>query len=145
MSVPRGFISAEDNKSPKPNKKAAAPDLYKLSDVYFLEWQKQAGSSRRIKHLKYFLRFHIVNTDTKRIISQATGNNVKVWPGDMFGIETDEGKALLATPNGIGVAYFLINHKPELGVKTVERVQVWRQEDDPEWFNMLFYISKPQT
>ncbi|BCS25712.1 uncharacterized protein APUU_50423S [Aspergillus puulaauensis] len=144
MSIPKGFISAEDNASPQQDKHDPVPELFRLSDVYFLEWQRQAANSRKIRGLKYFLRFHIINKDTRRIIKEATGHNVKTWPGDMFGIETDEAKALLATPNGIGVAYFLINHKPELGVKTVEKVQVWRNDDDPKWFNMLFYISQPR-
>ncbi|KAL4765635.1 uncharacterized protein BDW70DRAFT_156113 [Aspergillus foveolatus] len=105
MSVQRGFVTAEDNESPK-QPGSQYPPLYQLSDVYFLEWMRQANNSPRSKRLKYFLRFHIVNLNTVNIIRGATGNNVKTWPGDMFDIRTtDEGKALLRTPNGVGVAY----------------------------------------
>lgn len=90
---------------------------YKLSNVYFLQWQKLAAGSNKIKNLKYFIRKNVQNPDTLRIIDEAAGSVAKEWPGTTFSMESDEGKALLRTANGVGVAYMLIQHKPELGVK----------------------------
>jgi hypothetical protein len=103
MSVPKGLISAEDNVNPKQDPADRHLPLFIMSDVYFLEWQRQAANSPRIKRLKYSFRFHIENEATRKAIRETTGNNVRTWPGDMFDIRTtDEGKALFRTPNGVG-------------------------------------------
>lgn len=43
----------------------------------------------------------------------------------VFGIDSDEGRALFATPNGIAVAWILINHQGALGSR-VPRVSIFR-------------------
>ncbi|KAK1149032.1 Mitochondrial import inner membrane translocase subunit tim8 [Aspergillus melleus] len=155
MSVERGFISAEDNVNPAPKPGAAHPPLYKLSDVYFAEWQRQAGESKNIKKLRYFLRYHIENEDTLAIISEITNEftTLEEWPGTEFTIYkrvrgqvqgTDEGKALLRTPNGVGVAYFLLTNKKVLGKRIPDTVRIWKTqegvEEDITWVHMLFHI-----
>ncbi|KAL4799250.1 hypothetical protein BDV19DRAFT_385500 [Aspergillus venezuelensis] len=149
MSVDRGFISAEDNESPA-HGGGPRPSLYRMSDVYFLEWQRQAGNSNKIKKLRYFLRFHIENTDTLPIIEQITRNGapLKEWPGTEYTIYkkqangdydgSDEGKALLRTPNGVGVAHFLLTNKKVLGMRVPESVRLWKSEEG--WKHMLFHI-----
>lgn len=42
-------------------------------------------------------------------------------------MDTDEGKALLATANGAGVAWFLITHKAKFGTKTIDQITVFQQ------------------
>ncbi|KAF2018539.1 hypothetical protein BU24DRAFT_418064, partial [Aaosphaeria arxii CBS 175.79] len=37
------------------------------------------------------------------------------YPGECFLTSEEVGKALLGTPNGIGIGYFLVQHKAELG------------------------------
>ncbi|KAL4754356.1 hypothetical protein BDW72DRAFT_166730 [Aspergillus terricola var. indicus] len=155
MSVERGFISAEDNESPRQGADDPYPDLYKMSDVYFLEWQRQAGGSNNVKKLRYFLRYHIINPDTLAIIKEITNGytNLKEWPGTEFVIYkrvkgqvqgTDEGKALLRTPNGVGVAYFLLTNKRVLGKRITDTVRIWKtqegQNDEDFWVHMLFHI-----
>jgi hypothetical protein len=68
---------------------------------------------------------------------------------------TDEGKAILGSPNGGGVGYFLSQHRNRaegssrtdlLGVKTVESVQIFRTEgpgeteDDKIWYQAIFKV-----
>ncbi|KAA8646797.1 uncharacterized protein ATNIH1004_005472 [Aspergillus tanneri] len=155
MSVERGFISAEDNSSPKQEPDDPHPPLYKMSDVYFLEWQRQAGGSNNVKKLRYFLRYHVVNLDTLAIIKEITNGytTLQEWPGTEFTIYkkvkgqvqgTDEGKALLRTPNGVAVAYFLLTNKRVLGKRIPDTVRIWKTQEglneDITWVHMLFHI-----
>ncbi|KAJ5403995.1 hypothetical protein N7509_003866 [Penicillium cosmopolitanum] len=155
MSATSGYISAENNASPwEESDKERQPPLTKLSDVYFLRWQDIA-SRKQLRNLKYFFRLHVINTQSKAIAAQAFGGEpVPRWPGRSFDLSTDEGLAILGTPNGAGVAWFLINHKPELGVRAPNKVTVFStlaqdaygQPED--WIHFLFYIapvSNPST
>lgn len=58
-------------------------------------------------------------------------------------MESDEGKALLLTPNGVGLAYMLIQHKPELGVKVPTHVRVFKTTNKGGTVekHLLFYIG----
>jgi hypothetical protein len=61
-----------------------------------------------------------------------------------FGIETDEGKALLASANGAAFAYFLIQRKVELGHKTITDVTIFESEPDANYIvepNLLFRVA----
>lgn len=61
-----------------------------------------------------------------------------------FGMDEPEGKALLATPNGRGAAWLLIQHKSVFGQRrTIEKVQVyWTKTEDGDFVNMIFYLNK---
>lgn len=52
-------------------------------------------------------------------------NPIIQWPGLQFDIESDGGKALLATPNSLGVAYLMIDRAAVLGGR-LPRVHIWR-------------------
>ncbi|PLB44468.1 hypothetical protein P170DRAFT_468142 [Aspergillus steynii IBT 23096] len=152
MSVERGFISAEDNDNPRQDVDDPYPPLYRMSDVYFLEWQRQAGQSNKVKKLRYFLRYHIVNPDTLAIIKEITDNyaTLKEWPGTEFAIYkrvkgqvegTDEGKALLRTPNGVAIAHFLLTNKRVMGKRIPDSVRLWKTQDGQNmWAHMIFHI-----
>jgi hypothetical protein len=47
-----------------------------------------------------------------------------------FGIDSDQAKAILSSPNGGGVAWFLINHKAQLGLKTIKSVSLWAADSE---------------
>lgn len=91
----------------------------------------------QVPELKSVRRNEIRNRDTVAVICKVLtkyrkGNHLsKNWaPGPeglMFGIDTDEAKALLGMPNGCGVAWLLIQHKDEeqLGWKTVRSVTLY--------------------
>lgn len=148
MSTVTGFISAEQNFGPeymseKYDKPRRAPPLKKLSDVLFIKWQSLGGD---IQNLKYFIRLHIKNDMTRGRIKDAVGEVVPRWPGVTYEMTEEKGQALLGTPNGIGVAYFLIQHKPQLGIRAPTKVTVWSTpspiEGEEDYFHMLFYIRK---
>lgn len=129
MSVKAGFISAEQNFGPEymsanyGDKIKQAPPFKKLSDVLFLNWQSLGGD---IQNMKYFFRQHIKNDLTKDRIKEAVGQVVPRWSERVtFKMSDEKGQAMLGTPNGIGVAYFMIQHKQELGVRAPTKVDVF--------------------
>jgi hypothetical protein len=105
------------------------PDVKAWSDVVFVEWQSQTEArGHDIKGLKYIVRYHIINADTAKIIAQAAGAAKPAWPGETIPMSDIRGRAILGTPNGVGIAYLLATHKAQLGHMTVERVQMWTQQ-----------------
>lgn len=44
-------------------------------------------------------------------------------------MDSDAGKVLLGSPNGRGVAWFLLQHKKAFGLKTIEKAVIFRQDD----------------
>lgn len=73
------------------------------------------------KDLKYIFRTNIITPSTKEIMEHIGGaqrNELNLpWPGRTFDMSTDEGKALLATPHGVGLAYMIIDHSNVIGRK----------------------------
>jgi hypothetical protein len=99
-----------------------------------LHWQLIAGSA--ICSLIYVFRATISNDATIDILDyaiQSTGNVYGTFEDRVtFGMDTELGQAILGSPNGNGVGWLLINHKQQLGVKTVVSVDVWVEELDRE-------------
>jgi hypothetical protein len=145
--VRAGYIVAYNNFSPSYQVRFSIirtlPDVKTWSDVTFVEWQEQAeASGLDIKGLKYVIRYHIVNTDTKWIIQQAAGESSLItWPGVNIPMSDEKGRAVLGTPNGVGIAYLLATHKAQLGQLTVESVRVWSHMIAPETY-FLFVAFK---
>ena len=80
-----------------------------------------------MQNLRYVFRMQISNADTESIVKRVMGDvATSVWPGKTFRMTTDEGKALLGTPHGSGIAWLLAQHKKQLGLKTVDEVTVYR-------------------
>ncbi|KAE8337081.1 hypothetical protein BDV24DRAFT_177953 [Aspergillus arachidicola] len=170
ISTKAGYISAEDNESPahiiaEERLKQPAPTISRLSDVYFLLWKEVAGGSEtELKNIKYFIRHHVINNASLDVALEVASGKplpprkeeeprdtsmVEEWPGKSYDMSTDDGKAILGTPNGAGVARFLMDHKPELGVKAPSKVTLFKttghtnaKTNRPEdWVHFLFEIS----
>jgi hypothetical protein len=143
-----GYIIAVDSWSPdyelkklrkkKPGLPDVLPDVYRWSDITFIEWKTQAGE--RIKELHYVFQANIMNQESKMVIERAAGgpNNLQ-WPGKVFEMASSEGRAILGSPNGRGVAFLLATHKELLGQRIIERVLVWRVYSQ-KWGYVLFAI-----
>lgn len=98
------------------------------SDITFLEWEHLAGD--KTNGLQYIFRNNIINRQTKNAIFQALANSgvedgPVAWPGHKFDMQSKEGKAILGTPNGNGIAWILFSHRAQLGWKTVKSVVVF--------------------
>lgn len=126
-----GVILANRNFSPADQSPAAQlPNLQKWSDVVWYFWEMSCQEENvGVGNLNYIFRVQIVNDNTNFIVSKALGStSVDVWPGKEFSMDMDQGKALLGTPNGGGVAWFLINHQAQMGTKTIKSVNVFSTE-----------------
>ncbi|KAF2125413.1 hypothetical protein P153DRAFT_112702 [Dothidotthia symphoricarpi CBS 119687] len=123
------------------------PDLQHWSDMAYLQCHENVAD------LKYVLRYRIQNNDTQAIIRHLCGETGPgdglLWPGVTFRMDEDSGKALLGTPHGSGIAWLLIQHKKQLGHKTLDKVTLYfkneedaRMRDDP---CLLFYLKDVPT
>lgn len=56
--------------------------------------------------------------------SPTGSSTVPYWPGVTFTMNDNEGKALLSTPLGSGLAWLLIQHKAEYGLKTAFKASI---------------------
>ena len=112
------------------------PELQHWSDMAYLQWtdprlQTLPGD------LKDVIRSRIENETTiaviERIIAGRGYREGFKTPGCYYpdaaglswGMETEEAKALLGTPNGSGVARLLVQHKRQFGWKVVESVTLF--------------------
>ncbi|KAF2475090.1 uncharacterized protein BDR25DRAFT_381875 [Lindgomyces ingoldianus] len=121
------------------------PRLKSWSDIAFLQWWGLTCTTNP-RNLHYVFSTPVENTTTQAIISRAistTGNKLTTWPGVTFGMDTDQGKAILAAPNGVGVAFLLSSHKRQMGAKVVEKVTVFQDAGKavPRPPSLLFYIK----
>ncbi|CAO2648158.1 Nn.00g090800.m01.CDS01 [Neocucurbitaria sp. VM-36] len=126
-----GIIAAYDNESPLEAATAAGPynlrlpDLQYWSDVVYLQWKSRASDT---SDLQYVLRYNVVNVFTNFVldaINKLNDTRTEEWPGRTYDATSKDGHALLGTPNGSGVAYLLIQHKKQLGHKTIEKITVF--------------------
>ncbi|KAL8979188.1 MAG: hypothetical protein Q9205_005420 [Flavoplaca limonia] len=110
---------------PKPARNAAIPALNRLSDMMWYVWDSISEDPGK---LRYIGRDTITNSATEgimdEILQKTAGNARAPWPGKTFGLDTDEGKALLGTPNGVAVGWLLIDRYREMG-KREPRVTIW--------------------
>jgi len=163
-----GIIVPIQNYSPQEVAKGTDqyPALQRWSDVVFLTWAsvcQKTGGSEKVKGLKHFFRYHIKpkSTPTLNIILEALGvkgpADVKIWPpnqdhidGQTFDANSDGGKALIGTPHGSGICWFLWQHQDDLGTKTIDKITVFRTtapgEDEKmnDWVNLHFLIKEAE-
>ncbi|KAK5157423.1 hypothetical protein LTS14_004188 [Recurvomyces mirabilis] len=108
------------------------------ADVMFLEWQHQcakSGHENAARNLRLFFRGPVQNDVAQGIILQALRNKgsetgAPPWSKRVqFDIDSQDGQAILGSPNGQSVAYFLSQHRQQLGWKVVKSVEVF---DNPE-------------
>ncbi|KAK4546125.1 hypothetical protein LTR36_002262 [Oleoguttula mirabilis] len=116
------------------------PPLKQWSDVAFLEYQAECQAQNHdMKNLKYIFRYGCQNYDTSYVVDaifdpdQANPDNVEQAPlwsqRKVYTLDTEQGKALLGTPNGNGIAWFLIQHRQQLGQKRVKSVSIFRENE----------------
>ncbi|KAL8917190.1 MAG: hypothetical protein Q9208_008092 [Pyrenodesmia sp. 3 TL-2023] len=115
-------IIAESNYSPRyqAGPTAEIPPLWRWSDVVWLLWTGEVGEDHA-KDLKYIFRTNIITPSTREIMEHIGGvqrNELNLpWPGHTFDMSTDEGKALLATSHGVGLAFLIADHSNVIGRK----------------------------
>ncbi|KAL8648497.1 MAG: hypothetical protein Q9210_004954 [Variospora velana] len=102
-------IIVESSYSPRHQAGTAAkiPPLWRWSDIVWLLWTGEVGEDHA-KDLRYIFRTNIITPSTREIMEHIAGVQQDELnlprPGRTFDMSTDEGKALLAIPHGVGLA-----------------------------------------
>ncbi|OJJ42119.1 hypothetical protein ASPZODRAFT_20765 [Penicilliopsis zonata CBS 506.65] len=141
-----GVIVADDLLSPNQTGAKELPELKNWSDVTFLVWKRLAAvANTDINNIKYVFHATISNGVTNLIINEAFAKSDKTlgdWANAVtFEMTTDAGKALLGSPNGSAVGWFIVQHKAAFGEKRkVKSVTVWADGNDR---NMFFTLNDP--
>ncbi|KAK3626881.1 Mitochondrial import inner membrane translocase subunit tim8 [Elasticomyces elasticus] len=129
---------------------ADVPPLNRHSDVLWLQWKNSvewSGQNELVSNMKWIWQYQVVDKTSKEVIDTVISmpnEALQGWPGRTYEMsepfDSQEGsiaRALLGTPNGVGVAHFLCQHWAELGKKVVSKVQLWEGRRDR---HLLFYI-----
>lgn len=128
------------------------PAIRSVSDIAWAFWNRVHSDVESLQNIRYLFATMIINKETNQHITRALGTlnppkeDVEVWPGHDFDMETDAGKALLGSPVGRWAGYFLMQHKRQLGgSKWISKVRVFKSEKEGSWPYFLFYVDIPRT
>lgn len=104
------------------------PKLHYWADLAYIAYEHQCRIEQQsVKQLSNIIRVDIENPITLEIIRSV----LRARPLEegkvrflSFEANSKEAKALVAAPNGAGVAWMLLTHRRQLGWKTIARVTV---------------------
>ncbi|KAF2014147.1 hypothetical protein BU24DRAFT_492854 [Aaosphaeria arxii CBS 175.79] len=118
------------------------PDLKRSSDILWGQWTLHTKGN--VGNVRYLISNAVTNVDTGPIIQRAiesvNASPLKKWPGVSFSSMSEQGRALLGSPNGIGLGYLLVQHKAQLGNKYVTRIDVFAPDEGANP-TMIFHID----
>ncbi|KAF1917347.1 hypothetical protein BDU57DRAFT_546645 [Ampelomyces quisqualis] len=148
--TPEGGIMTQSRKSPWESlrkkhpdaSQASLPKMQRSSDMMWAMWERLIPPSH-LNQVSFFISVGIVNRITLSLMRRAlekvgeelSGNGVHI------STDTDEGKALLSSPNGAGFAYFLIERKAQIGIKSIKSIQLMKCEGVTESACMAFHVE----
>ncbi|KAL8698748.1 MAG: hypothetical protein Q9201_006399 [Fulgogasparrea decipioides] len=112
------------------------------SDVTFAVWEAfSASQSTNIQDLRWIVLTEVTNGIGTNIIDYAVPDDNKVTT---FEPGTEAHRAILGSPNwAVGSAYLLLEHKKQLGHKTIGRIIVYcaeLEEEEVEGPSVVFEI-----
>jgi hypothetical protein len=127
---------------------ANLPLLRHWSDIAFLQYLSSCSEQTTVPMtLRYIFRATIQNVPTYSILNNILVNHglktYETWPGLTFDVGSEEGRAILGTPHGSGVVWLLVQHKPQLGNKRIDRITMFYAENEGDlyrWPSLLFWI-----
>lgn len=107
----------------------AAGETLHWSDVAFAMWEAVTSfAGRNIQDLRFIAQHAIHHTLTQSIINrlvEGKSGEVRIFvPG------TESFLALIGTPTGVGAVHLLMQHKRQLGHKTIVRATVFGKSQD---------------
>ncbi|RYO32543.1 hypothetical protein AA0111_g4651 [Alternaria arborescens] len=135
-----------DGKTYPDVKKEELPKLSIASDILAAYWLR----SPTPQNLKYWFGQDVTNEDTvpiiiKILLDHGYTEGVPTWPGLQLNMPSEETLVLLGSPIGSTVAFFLIQHKEELGLKHVSSITIFRdlktEPDHNAEVQLLFRID----
>ncbi|KAF3045874.1 hypothetical protein E8E12_002891 [Didymella heteroderae] len=127
------------------------PALNRVSDISWAFWKRAHKNDAGLNNIQKFHVHDAVNKETLRPVNMALKtyrvpdgdvrrSRLPRWPGLVFDVEADEGKAMLGSPNGIAAGYFLVQHKSQLGSnKYIFQVTLWMSNDGD--VQIMFWVK----
>ncbi|KAH6868681.1 hypothetical protein BKA58DRAFT_387399 [Alternaria rosae] len=117
--------------NPPPNDEL--PALKSSSDIMWSMWN--LANPNNVGGIKYVLSTPVTNNKTVAIIEKILQDNcldlneLMVWSGCEFASDESEYFALLGSPNGQAIGYFLAQHKSQLGGEYVSKINIFKGDD----------------
>ncbi|KAL1844146.1 hypothetical protein VTK73DRAFT_2641 [Phialemonium thermophilum] len=110
--------------------------IQQWSDAAWMQWSDACQfHDGDVSNVRYIFRSWITNRVTQGLVFQALRNSfpgaaptIGTWGSRLTLTQAEHGDAfyaVLGSPNGAGSAYFLLTHKSKLGVKTIDKVDVF--------------------
>ncbi|TID15653.1 Carboxypeptidase S1 A [Venturia nashicola] len=120
-----------------------SPDLRRCSDLLFLMYHQNQTSkqnppnnnSSKILAPKYLIIPNIITPETVKLFQQLLNSTRKPdtldfdisinSKGYTWDARSESGKAIIGTVHGAAIAFFLLQHKRQFGVREIKMVGVW--------------------
>jgi hypothetical protein len=90
--------------------------------VVFLEWRQLCNDAQvPVENIKYIVRINVIGQDMNEVLSHIAGgpleNAPQAYPGQVIaGVPAStDAHAVIGSSNGLGGAFFLLQHKQALG------------------------------
>jgi hypothetical protein len=149
---------------------AELPELRSMSDIAWGFWNRVA-SPDKLGSIKYFIFTAVSNPELKNVIipralkiMNAEDGKHQAWPGTEFRVgsaaaskeEKEAAEALVGkstparshsltddpgSPNDVAAAYFLIQHKKQLGLKYISKIRIFRGGDTGGPPELVYYVE----
>lgn len=121
------------------------PPLNRVSDVMWTVWSTVSKSPNS---LRYIGIDQVTNSDTlgimKTIFEKGEAKGPVKWPGLKFGLDTEEGQALLATPSGLAIAWLMIDRAGKLG-KRIPTVSIYSVYPEMGGYYRMLWDLQPSS
>ncbi|CAI6243487.1 unnamed protein product [Periconia digitata] len=126
-------------------KQEELPLLNTMSDILWAYWSRNNSNVQNIN----YIWVEEVMEDTMKLIARIldkTGDQLGRWPVETFESGSEVGNILIGSDEGTSIAWFLLQHKAQLGNKYISRIQIIM---DPDWFeqnvspkpHLLFHVE----
>ena len=123
--------------------------LSSFSDIAYLAWDNYCGSQTPKvdpASLEWVFQGMVVNPSSDKISGQVVQNHggsasATAWPGLVLQPDTQDGQALLGSPNGYGTAFLLTTH-PVFKGQTIIEIHLFNDENSD--MCMAFNIGVPK-
>ncbi|KAJ4406908.1 Mitochondrial import inner membrane translocase subunit tim8 [Didymella pomorum] len=122
---------AQYRRSPVPAEQI--PGLRSSSDIAWLAWKPLHVKGVKLNHI---VTWSVTNGGTARLIAAALDaladetkttmdTDLKPYPWKEFDTDNVSGQLVLGSPNGLGIGYMLVQHKPEIGNRRTKKIEVF--------------------
>lgn len=140
---PTTIIQERNPRLSEENRNRLLPTISHLSDLMWMAWNTVSSDPRE---LRYLAIDKVRNDDTLAVMDylflrDKKDNRNIPWPGLEYRGDSEEGKVLLATPNGRATAWLLINHAQRLKGSGELKVNIFSVFGD---YGMLWDLN-PQS